>query len=74
MRFDSFQRASTLQLKSVIPGNSGNLGRVGSGSGTSWSSCEGDGGSTGVVIPEVVTPVTIELLLGMWTIKSSSIW
>ena len=37
-------------------------------SGTLWSSCGGVGGSTGVVVPEVVTPVTIELLLGMWTI------
>ena len=59
MRFDSFQRASTLQLKSEIPGNSGNSGSVGGGSGTSWSSCGGDGGSTSVVVPEVVTPVTI---------------
>ena len=31
-------------------------------------------GSTGAVVPEVVTPVTIEPLLGVQTIKSSSIW
>ena len=34
-----------------------------------WS----DGRSTGVVVPEVVTPVTIEPLLGVQTIKSSLI-
>ena len=68
------QSASVLLLKLAIPGNSGNLGSVGGGSGTLWSSCGGDGRSTGVVVPEVVTPVTIELLLGVWTIKSSSIW
>ena len=43
------------------------------GKGTSWSSSGGVGGSTGVVVPEVVTPVTIELLLGDRTIKFSSI-
>ena len=58
----------------MIPGNSGNLGSVGGESGTLWSSCGGDDGSTSVVVPEVVTPVTIELLLGVQTIKSSSIW
>ena len=58
----------------MIPGNSGNLGSVGGGSGTLWRSCGGDGESTGVVVPEVVTPVTMELLLGVQTIKSSSIW
>ena len=67
------QSVSTLQLKSEIPGSSGNSGSGAGGSGTSWSSCGGDGGSTGVVVPEVVTPVTIELLLGVRTIKSS-IW
>ena len=43
------------------------------GKGTSWSSSGGVVGSTGVVVPEVVTPVTIEPLLGVRTIKSSSI-
>ena len=33
-----------------------------------WSSSGGVGGSTGVVLPEVVTPVTIEPLLGVQTI------
>ena len=55
---------------SVIPSISG---RGFGGKGTSWSSSGGVGGSTGVVVPEVVTPVTIELLLGDQTIKFSSI-
>ena len=65
---------STLWLKSEIPGSSGNSGSGSGGSGTWWSSCGGDGRSTGVVVPEVVTPVTMELLLGVQTIKLSSMW
>ena len=37
------------------------------------SSTPSDDGSTGVVVPKVLTPVTEELLLGVRTIKSSSI-
>ena len=65
--------SATLRLNSERSGKPGNLGSGSSGSGTSWSSLGGDGGSTGVVVPEVVTPVTIEPLLGVQTIKSSSI-
>ena len=49
------------------------LGSGSGGNGTSWSSSGGVDGSTGVVVPEVVTPVTIEPLLGVRTIRSSSI-
>ena len=66
--------SATLRLNSETSGKPGNLGRELGGSGTLWSSSGGDGGFTGVVVPEVVTPVTIEPLLGVWTIKSSSIW
>ena len=49
-------------------------GRGSGGKGTPYSSSSGGvGASTGVVVPEVVTPVTIELLLGVRTIKFSSI-
>ena len=48
-------------------------GRGLGGKGTSWISSGGVGGSTGVVVPEVVTPVTIEPLLSVRTIESSSI-
>ena len=65
--------SATRRLNSETSGKPGNSGSGSVGSGTSWSSLEGDGGSTGVVVPEVVTPVTIEPLLGVRTIKSSSI-
>ena len=55
-------------------GSPGNSGSGSGGSGILWSCSSSDGGSTGVVVPEVVTPVTEEPLLGVRTIKSSSIW
>ena len=67
------RRSITLRLNSGIPGNPSISGRGLGGKGTSWSSSGGVGGSTGVVVPEVVTPVTIEPLLGVLTIRSSSI-
>ena len=67
------QTSATLRLKSEMSGKPGNSGSRSGGSGTLWSSSGGDGGSTGVVVPEVVTPVTIEPSLGVRTIKSSSI-
>ena len=67
------RRSETLRLNSDIPGIPSISGRGSGGKGTSWSSSGGVGGSTGVVVPEVVTPVTIELLLGDRTIKFSSI-
>ena len=67
------QRSVTLWLNSGIPGIPSISGRGSGGRGTSWSSSGGVGGSTGVVVPEVVTPVTIELLLGVQTIRFSSI-
>ena len=69
-----WRSVSTLRLKLEMPGNSGNLGSGAGGSGTSWSSSEGVCRSTGVVVPVVVTPVTLELLLSVCAIKSSSIW
>ena len=66
-------RSVTLLLNSDIPGIPSILGRGLGGKGTSWSSSGGVDGSTGVVVPEVVTPVTIEPLLGVRTIKSLSI-
>ena len=57
----------------AIPGRSSISGSGSGGKGTLWSSLGGVDGSTGVVVPEVVTPVTIELLLGVRTIKFSSI-
>ena len=61
-----------LQLISDTLGSPGNSG---SGSGGSVISCSSssDDGSTGVVVPDVLTPVTEEPLLGVWTIRSSSI-
>ena len=68
------RRSVTLQLNSEMSGRPSIWGRGSGGKGTSWSSPSGGvGGSTGVVVPEVVTPVTIELLLSVWTIKFSSI-
>ena len=67
------RRFVTLRLNSDIPGIPSISGRGLGGKGTSWSSSGGDNGSTGVVVPEVVTPVTIEPLLGDRTIKFSSI-
>ena len=60
-------------MNSDIPGIPSTSGRGSGGNGTSWSSSGGVVGSTGVVVPEVVTPVTMEPLLGVQTIKSSSI-
>ena len=68
------RRSVTLLLNSDILGIPSISGRGLGGKGTSWSSPGGDSGSTGVVVPEVVTPVTIEPLLGVQTIKSSAIW
>ena len=68
------QRSVTLLLNSDILGILSISGRGSGGRGTLWSSSGGVGGSTGVVVPEVVTLVTIELLLGVRTIKSSLIW
>ena len=68
------QRSVTLLLNSDIPGIPSILGRGSGGRGTLWSSSGGVVGSTGVVVPEVVTPVTIELLLGVRTIRSSWMW
>ena len=56
-----------------MPGSSGNSSS-GPGSGTSWSDSGGDGGSTGVVSLDAVTPVARETLLGAWAISSSGIW
>ena len=67
------RRSVTLLLNSDIPGIPSISGRGFGGKGTSWSSSGGVVGSTGVVVPDVVTPVTIELLLGDQTIKFSSI-
>ena len=67
------RRFTTLWLNSDIPGMPSISGSRSGGKGTSWSSSGGVDGSTGVVVPEVVTPVTIEPLLGVRTIKSSSI-
>ena len=67
------RRSVTLRLNSDIPGIPSISGRGLGGKGTLWSSSGGVDGSTGVVVPEVVTPVTIEPLLGVRTIKSSSI-
>ena len=67
------RRFAILWLSIAISGRPSISGRGLGGKGTSWSSSGGVGGSTGVVVPEVVTPVTIELLLGVRTIKSSSI-
>ena len=68
------QRSVTLLLNSDIPGIPSISGRGLGGKGTSESSSGGVGGSTGVVVPEVVTPVTAEPLLGVQTIKFSLIW
>ena len=68
------QRSVTHLLNSDILGIPSILGRGLGGKGTLWSSSGGVSGSTGVVVPEVVTPVTIEPLLGVRTIKASSIW
>ena len=65
--------SATHRLNSETSGKPGNSGSGSGGSGTLWSSSGGEGGSTSVMVPEVVTPVTIEPLLGVWTIKSSSI-
>ena len=68
--------SSVRQLISETEG-SPSISESGSGgSGISWRfSSSDDGGSTGVVVPEVLTPVTEELLLGVQTIKSSSmVW
>ena len=74
MKASTLLRSSvTLRLKSDIPGIPSISGRGSGGKGTSWSSSGGVVGSTGVVVPEVVTPVTMELLLGDQTIKFSSI-
>ena len=74
MKFTTLlRRSEILRLSSDISGISSISGRGLGGKGTSWSSSGGVGGSTGVVVPEVVTPVTIELLLGDRTIKFSSI-
>ena len=54
------------------PGNSGS-GSGGSGISSSSSSSSSDGGSTSVVVPDAVTPVAEEPLLGVQMIKSSSI-
>ena len=66
-------RSVTLRLNSDIWGIPSISGRGSGGKGTSWSSSRGESGSTGVVVPEVVTPVTMEPLLSVRTIKSSSI-
>ena len=68
------QRSVALLLNSDILGIPSISGRGSGGKETSWSSSGGVVGSTGVVVPEVVTPVTMEPLLGVWTIKSSAIW
>ena len=74
MKVSTLLRSSvTLRLNSDIPGIPSISGRGFGGKGTSWSSSGGVGGSTGVEVPEVVTPVTIEPLLGVRTIKSLSI-
>ena len=67
------QRSVALLLNSDIPGIPSISGRGSGGKGTLWSSSGGVVGSTGVVVPKVVTPVTIEFLLGDQTIKLSSI-
>ena len=66
------QRSVTLRSNSDILGIPSISGRGSGGKGNSWSSSGGVVGSTGVVVPEVVTPVTMEPLLGVQTIKSSS--
>ena len=66
-------RSVTLRLNSDILGIPSISGRGFGGKGTSWSSSGGVVGSTRVVVPEVVTPVTIEPLLSVRTIKFSSI-
>ena len=66
-------RSVTLLLNSDILGIPSISGRGFGGRGTLWSSSGGVVGSTGVVVPKVVTPVTMEPLLSVWTIKSSSI-
>ena len=60
--------SATLRLNSEMSGKPGNSGRGLGGSGTSWSSSSGEGGSTGVVVPDVVAPVTEEPLYGVCTI------
>ena len=58
--------SAVLQFISETLGRPGILGSGSGGSGISWSSSSSsDGGSTGVVVPEVVTPVTDEPLLGV---------
>ena len=57
----------------MIPGSSGNSGRMGYGRGTSQSSSSGDGDSSGVENPDAVTPVARETLLGVQTVSSCGI-
>ena len=57
----------------MIPGSSGNSGRMGGGRGTSQSSSSGDGDGSSVEYPDAVTPVARETLLGAWAVISSGV-
>ena len=57
----------------MIPGSSGNPGRMGGGRGTSRSSSSGDGDGSGVVSHGVVIPVTRETLLGVQVVSDSGV-
>ena len=64
--------AATCLFYLVMPGRSGNSS-ICSGSGTLWSDSGEDGGSTGVVSHDAVTPVARETLLSVWTTSPSGI-
>ena len=51
-----------------MPGSSGSSS-IHPGRGTLWSDCGEDGGSTGVVNPDAVTPVARETLLNVWAVS-----
>ena len=55
----------------MIPGNSGSSGRIGGNPVTSCRDSVGDGGFSGVVSLDAVTPVARETLLSAWAVSSS---
>ena len=57
----------------MIPGSSGNSGRMGGGRGTSWSYSCGDGDVSGVENPDAVTLVARETLLSAQAVSSSGV-